>query len=232
MSEIDANKNELSIFKDDKIALVIGAGCNMGKVSTQLLLMHKSYKKVIALTHVPLGFSHDQLDEVIVDFSNRESWITSLVADDLFLFTQGIQFTNKNHEKIEKYQLAYDISLLSVKQGLNQILVQSSEGADRDALFNYFRHRGLLEKSLESIESWGLHIFRPGIVLEDPVKDMRGGKISTKIKRTLDRYTWNFLSRYTPIEAHHLAGIMVKAAQGMKPGVFMYSSLDIQKGIL
>jgi hypothetical protein len=226
MSEI--KQNELSIFKDDKIAIVFGAGCNMGKVTTQLLLIHKSYKKVIAITHIPLGFSHDQLDEIVVDFNIRDSWITSLVADDLFLFPQGIQFSDKNHEKIEKYQLAYDISLICVKQGLNQILVQSSEGADRDALFNYFRHRGLLEKSLESIGSWALHIFRPGIVLEDPVKDMRGGEISSKIKQTLDRYTWNFLSRYTPIEAHHLASTMVKAAQGMKPGVFVYGAIDIQ----
>lgn len=227
MSEI--KQNELSIFKDDKIAIVFGAGCNIGKVTTQLLLIHKSYNKVIAVTHQALDFSHDQLEEVVVDFRVRESWTTSLKADDLFLFPQGIQFIDKNYEKIERYQLAYDICLLSVKQGLNQILVQSSEGADRDALFNYFRHRGLLEKSLESIGSWALHIFRPGIVLEDPVKDMRGGEISSKIKQTLDRYTWNFLSRYTPIEAHHLASTMVKAAQGMKPGVFVYSSLDIQK---
>ncbi|RMF29876.1 MAG: hypothetical protein D6765_03880, partial [Bacteroidetes bacterium] len=113
--------------------------------------------------------------------------------------------------------------------GVNQLLLVSSVGADPDSLFFYSRVKGELEEAVKKLDFWAVHIFQPSVLLGQRNENRWGEELAGKIGKVLDRLSGGLLTRYRPIEADYVAKAMVHAAQGLEPGVHVYPSHWLQK---
>ncbi len=221
----------MKISKDKKTALVFGATGLIGGYLVKFLLVNDAYEKVITFGRRAIDIEHPKLEHHLVDFDDPTSFRELISGDDLFccLGTTMKQAGSKEAFFKVDFIYAYEISKIAKQNGVNQFLLVSSVGADSNSLFFYSKVKGQLEEAIQKIDFWGLHIFRPSVLLGERPENRWGEEIAGKIGKFIDSFTGGLLTRYRPIEADVVAKAMINAAQGLKGGIHFYASEFLQE---
>jgi uncharacterized protein YbjT (DUF2867 family) len=221
----------LEIIKDSKTALVLGPTGLVGNHLIHFLLLHPAYERVIAITRRPLNQNHPKLVEVIIDFDKPEKYHQLIKGDDLYCClgtTMAKAGSKKAFLKVD-FRYPLEIASIAAMNKVNQFMLVSSVGANKNSLFYYSQVKGALEEAVKKLNFWSIHIFQPSVLLGERNENRFGEEIAGKIGKVLDSITGGMLSKYKPIEADVVAKAMVGAAQRLKPGVFVYPSHWLQK---
>ncbi len=221
----------MKINKTNKTALLFGATGLVGRHLLDFLLLHGAYSRVKAFTRRPLELEHPKLETHIIDFDRPESFRSLLRGQDLFISLGTTIAKAGSQETFRKvdYDYPLQIAQAALANGVNQLLLVSSVGADPDSLFFYSRVKGELEEAVKKLDFWAVHIFQPSVLLGQRNENRWGEELAGKIGKVLDRISGGLLTRYRPIEADYVAKAMVHAAQGLEPGVHVYPSHWLQK---
>lgn len=221
----------MEIIKDKKTALLFGATGLVGGHCLELLLHHSAYHRVIVFTRRKLKMEHDKLVQHVIDFDDLPEYRSLIKGDDLFLClgtTMAKAGSRKAFFRVD-YTYAYQAARMAADNGVNQVLLVSSVGADPDALFFYSKVKGLLEQAVKKMPFWSVHIFRPSVLLGERNENRWGEKIAGELGKGIDYLTGGMLTKYKPIEAEVVAQAMINAAQQLKEGVFTYPSHYLQQ---
>lgn len=210
--------------------MVFGASGLVGGYCLDFLLEHPAYRHVIAFVRKTLPKEHQKLEQIEVDFDQPETFAARIKGDDLFLClgtTMGKAGSRDAFYKVD-FTYSYRAARTAAENGVNQLLLVSSVGADPDSLFFYSQVKGELEEAVKKLPFWGVHIFQPSVLLGERNENRWGEEIAGRIGRVIDRVTGGLLTKYRPVEADVVAQAMVNAAQQLSKGLHVYPSHYLQ----
>ncbi|MCB0519525.1 MAG: NAD(P)H-binding protein [Saprospiraceae bacterium] len=221
----------MQISKDNKTALLFGASGLVGSHALEFLLLHPAYSKVVVFVRKPIEQEHPKLLQHVIDFDQPESWGQLVKGDDLFCCLGTTMAKAGSRAAFLKVDYSYPIQAahFAIENKVHQFLLVSSVGADTKSPFFYSKVKGQLEESLQRLDFWSIHIFRPSILLGERNENRWGEEIAGRIGKVIDRFTGGILTKYKPIEADVVAKAMVAAAQGLEAGTHVYPSHWLQQ---
>ncbi len=221
----------MEISKSDKTALLFGATGLVGKHVLEMLLWHGAYAKVHTFGRRTLQMEHPRLVHHLIDFNRLMEVKHLLHGDDLYLCLGTTRAKAGSKEAF--YQVDYtwnlEIARMACDNGVNQLLLVSSVGADPTSRFFYTRVKGQLEEAVKQLPFWAVHIFQPSVLLGERNENRWGEAIAGKLGKLIDAATGGLLKKYRPVEADVVARAMVSAAQRLEPGIHVYPSHWLQE---
>ena len=146
-------------------------------------------------------------------------------ANDVFCCT-GI--TIKKLHKLE-YTYSIQVAKIALANGASQFLLVSSAGADPDALFFYTRMKGELELAIKRLPYWAIHIFKPSVLLEENRDSTLSELVASRLAKSIDSVAGESLGKYRPVEAEVVAWGMLREAQRLQEGIFIYEAAYLKK---
>lgn len=217
----------MEITKNNKTAIIFGASGLVGGHCLALLLEHPAYKKVISFGRRKLATNHHRLEQHTIDFEKLDSFESLIKGHDLFSCLGTTMANAGSKEAFYKvdFTYVYESARIAVKNGVNQVLLVSSVGADSESLIYYSKVKGEIEAALKKLPFWAVRVFQPSILLGDRDEDRIGEKIGVVLGKSIDWITGgNLLGKYKPIEAEDVAKAMLRAAQKLEGGIWTYPS--------
>ncbi len=221
----------MEITKGKKTAILLGATGLVGGYCLDFLLAHPNYHRVVIFTRRNTGREHERLVEHVIDFADLPAYRRLFKGQDLFLClgtTMRQAGNRKAFFKVE-YTYPYQAARMAADNGVNQVFLVSSVGADPDSVFFYNKVKGLLEKAVKNMPFWAVHIFQPSVLLGERNENRWGEKLAGQLGRGIDYLTGGMLTKYRLIEAEVVAQAMVNAAQRLEEGIFTYPSHYLQE---
>lgn len=221
----------MEIAKSQKTAILFGATGLVGSFCLSQLLAHEAYDKVIAFVRRPLYLEHPKLQVEMLDFEQLERIAPLIRGNDLYCCLGTTMAKAGSREAFYRVDFTYpqQIAAWGLANGVSQFLLVSSVGADADSLFYYSRVKGELEEHVSALPFWAVHIFQPSVLLGERNENRWGEQLAGRIVRGVDRLTGGLLSKYRPVEAEVVAAAMLSAAQGLKGGVHVHASHELQR---
>jgi len=221
----------LQITKNNKTALLFGATGLVGRFCLDFLLASTAYDKVLVFGRKPLDLKHEKLEEHIIDFEKLITYTSLIKGDDLYccIGTTMKKAGSKEAFRRVDYTYAHQIAEIGAKNRVNQFLLVSALGADKDSLFFYNQVKGELEEEIKRMPYWAVYIFQPSLLLGERNENRWGEALAQRLGRGFDRLTGGLLSQYMPVEADVVAKSMVIAAQKLQKGIHIYPSYVLQK---
>lgn len=203
----------------------------VGSYCLQFLLAHQAYRKVIVFGRRQLDIEHPKLEQYVIDFDQLERYQELMHGHDFFscLGTTMAKAGNKEAFYKVDFSYAYETARLMAENKVNQLLLVSSVGADKEAVFYYSRVKGTLEEAVKELPFWAIHIFQPSILLGERNENRWGEKWAGRIGKVIDAVSGGLLTKYKPVEAEVVAQAMINAAQQIKGGVQVYPSHYLQQ---
>jgi uncharacterized protein YbjT (DUF2867 family) len=202
-----------------KTAIVIGSTGLVGSELVKLLLASPHYGSVLLLNRRASGLAHPKIVERIVDFDAPD--LTGISGDDFYcaLGTTLRKAGSKaaQHEIDCEYPTTIATHLRN--QGIRQMILVSSVGADASAASFYLRTKGELEKNLIALGFESTVILRPSVLVGKRAEFRLGEQAGILLMKILSPFIFGALRKYKGIEASQVAQCMVREANSGAAGV-------------
>lgn len=209
---------------------MIGASGLVGSKLLQYLLDSKEYNKVTIFLRKSIGFTHDKLEERVINFEQLEEYQELFRVDDVFCTLGTTMKKAKSKENFTKVDFVYPLEMakLAEKYQANFYIV-TSIGADPKSPFFYSRVKGQLEKELIKLNLPALHIFQPSLLLGDRKEFRLGEEIGAVFSKIFSIFFIGPFKKYNAISAEKVAYAMYLATQQKLTGAHIYLSDEIAK---
>ncbi len=204
----------------------------MGRKCLLQLLQHSAYKQVVALMEEPLRFEHHRLAIHEVSYERLPDTLPEGPVHDVFYCWDGTSRPIKGER--DNFDPAGTYAAILAREArdrkANQFMYLSSVGADTSSTLYYRQEKRMVEKYLEELDFWAVHLFRPALITDENASAPEWARRSADwLGRSLSTLTGGVLGKYRPVDGLTVAKAMVQAAQGFKPGVQVYSSEYLQE---
>lgn len=219
----------LEIKKGRKRAILFGATGLVGGHCLDYLVEHEAYDEVVCFTRRPVKTKSDKVTTEIIDFAELEHHAHKIYGDDLFLClgtTKAKAGSNRAFYEVD-FSYNYKAAMYAKKNGVSQISVVSSIGANADSIFFYTRVKGELENTILKLGFWSTHIFRPSLLDGDRNELRVKEELAIGLSKIVNVVTKGGLNNLTPISPKKLAKVMISTAQKFEKGVNYYESKQI-----
>ncbi|WP_405154996.1 oxidoreductase [Paenibacillus sp. FSL K6-0108] len=211
----------------ERQALVIGATGLVGGLLVRSLLQNPAYGRVRVLVRRPLKWEHPKLEQHVVDWEQlTEHKDLFRDIDDLYCCLGTTIKKAGSQEKFRQVDFHYPVEAakLAKEQGVSQMLVISSMGADAGSRVFYSRTKGEMEEALSAIGFRSLHIFRPSLILGDRKEKRLGEQLAARVMTFLDGWMKGRVDKYRAIQASTIARAMMNIAFVQTHGNHVYSN--------
>lgn len=220
---------DLEIKKGRKRAILFGATGLVGGHCLNYLVEHDAYDEVLCFTRTPLVHESKKVVNEVINFEQLEHYADKIHGDDLFLClgtTKAKAGSNRGLYEVD-FSYNYRAAMYAKKNGVSQVSVVSSIGANTDSIFFYTRVKGELEKTILKLGFWSTHIFRPSLLDGDRNELRVKEEIAIGLSKMIDVFTKGGLNNLAPISPKALAQVMINTAQKIEKGVNYYESKQI-----
>lgn len=194
-----------------KKAILIGA---TGLIGTQLLnqlLNDDNYSEVKVLARRTTGMSHSKLKEVLIDFDDLENYRAEIVGDVLFS-TMGTTKKKAGSEDVQykiDYTYQYNAAKFASDNGVKQLVLLSSFGANSKAKVFYSRIKGELDEAVQQLNFESVCIIRPSMLAGNRKEFRLAEKLFTPI---MYAFSWvPGIRKYRPIKDVVVAKAMINS---------------------
>lgn len=193
-----------------KTAIVIGATGLVGNELVKLLLADDQYQKIRVFSRRTTGFENEKLNEHLVDFDKIEKWKKEVKGDVLFssLGTTIKQAGSKDAQYKVDYTYQFQVAKAAAENGVKQLVLISSLGANPKSSIFYSRIKGELDQAVRELPFKSVFIFRPSALVGNRSKERAGEKMMIKTTKFFSKI-FPFLKKYKPIDATIVAKAMV-----------------------
>ncbi len=210
-------------------AITIGSTGAVGRDLLTVLAADSDYERVdVLVRRLPkLPQEHAEKFHVhIIDFEQPEAWQHFVQGDVLFssLGTSKKRAGGKQPQwRVDHdYQLA--VAKAARENGVPQMVVISSVGADPKSSFFYLRLKGEIEKDLQTLGFPALTILRPPSLIRHPTKRLTE-TLSVKVLQALNAI--GLLKHMKPMKTLDVAKAMARLAKERTQGTNIVSGQDI-----
>ncbi len=209
-----------------RIALVIGATGLVGQQLVNQLLFHSEFEKVRIFVRRKTRFIHPNLEEIIIDFNQPESW-KHLVQGDILFSTLGTTIKSvktKENQYLVDYTFQYEFAKAAAKNGVSTYVLVSSMGANPKSQMFYSRMKGELEAAVAQLNFSKAIVVRPSILDGNRSEKRVGEKIGLIFSRFMTKV---ILKKYRPTPINILTSKMIRLSVDRKDGFRIVEGLEI-----
>lgn len=194
----------------NKTAIVIGATGLVGKQLVEILFTNKEYQTVKVFSRRSAGLANEKLEEHLVDFDKFENWKDDVSGDVLFssMGTTIKQAGSKDAQYKVDYTYQYQVAKAAAENGVKQLVLISSLGANPKSSIFYSRIKGELDQAVEKLSFKSVCVLRPSALIGDRPEERAGEKTMIKTTEFFSKIL-PFLKKYKPIDATIVAAAMV-----------------------
>jgi uncharacterized protein YbjT (DUF2867 family) len=213
-----------------RTAIVFGATGLVGNLLLEELINSAAYSAIKIFVRQSTGISEPFVEEIITDFSDPDSLSARLTGDDLFIClgtTIKKAGSVANMEKVDR-DLPVKIAERAHKNGLRNIAVISSIGANENSKNYYLRIKGEMEKGILSLNIENTVIVRPSMLFGER-KEKRAGEVVGKVViKAFQPVLAGKLLKYRAIHARDVAKAMILLLKEKKEKT-IFESDELQK---
>lgn len=192
-------------------AILIGATGLIGKALLKQLLEDDFFTEVKVLTRRATGVSHVKLIESVVDFDQIKNSANELKGDVLFstLGTTLKTAGSKERQYEIDYGMQYNSAKIARENGVQNLVLLSSVGANSKSSVFYSRIKGELDEAVKELGFESVAIIRPSMLAGDRKEFRLSEKIFTPL---MYAFSWvPGIRKYRPIKDVTVAGAMIRA---------------------
>jgi uncharacterized protein YbjT (DUF2867 family) len=228
---LEHSASGVEIQRHTKGAVIFGASGLIGNCCLRRLLVHQAYDKIISIGRGPIKATHPKLIHYEVDMTQSENYRHLMRGDDLFICLGTTMKKAGSKEAFYEidHNLIFNIAKTGSLQGMNQLMLVSSIGADSRSLVFYLKVKGELEDDVRRLPYWSVHIMRPSVLLGSRDEKRPAEKIVGQLSKGLQYFSGSIIGDLAPVEADDVAKAMVQTAQGLKPGTHIHHGSEIVK---
>jgi len=212
----------------NKTAIVFGATGLVGYELLYQLIRDIRYRGIKVFTRRELNIEHIKVIEHVVDVEDPGSYADLVKGDDLFICLGTTRRKAGSVEKMEEIDrdLPFEIAKTALMNGVKNIAVVSSIGANASSGNYYYRIKGEMEDKIKALGFSRKLVLRPSILL--------GKRSETRIFESIGKVlvkTFSFAlrgsnRRFRGIKASDVAWVMVKEINNVN-GKELYESDEI-----
>ena len=214
-----------------KVALVFGSSGLVGSLLVDELINSPSFSLVKLFVRKKSGNTHAKVLEIEVDFDKLSLVASEMKGDVVFICLGTTMAKAGSKEAFYKVDHTYclEAARLSAANGVGQVLLISSMGADAASLVYYSKVKGEVERDIRNLNFESVNIVRPSLLLGDRKENRLGEKIFVTVTKYLPFIFIGPLKKYRPIEAHNVAKAMVNISLTQQEGCHIFESEELQK---
>jgi uncharacterized protein YbjT (DUF2867 family) len=169
-----------------RTAIIFGSTGLIGNLLLEELVLSEKYSLIKIFVRQPTDISHVKVQEFIVDFSKPDAFANNIMGDDLFIClgtTIKKAGSIRKMEEIDRDMPVFVASAASAN-GVKNIAVVSSIGANSLSSNYYLRIKGEMEQKIMTLKFESIAIVRPSMLLGER-KERRAGEIAGKVVMTV-----------------------------------------------
>ena len=214
-------------------ALIFGSTGLVGKEVLRMLIREPTLTQVTSLSRKASGLNHTQLVELFMETTPLSEMRTRIPPSDVAFCCLGSTIkkagSKAEFERIDR-TLVREFAELARSVGCKKFLVVSALGADASSTVYYNRVKGQMEADLQSAGLESLVILRPSLLLGAREEFRIGEKVASMITPLIRPLLLGKLARLRPVQAAHVAQVMVQRALARSNGsVEIIESDEIQR---
>ena len=194
-------------------ALVIGATGATGRELVNLLINDEDFDQVSIFVRKAPELEHEKLKIHTIDFNEIKKHKELIKGDILFsaLGTTKKEAGGKQRQYIIDYTYQYEFAKIAAENGVDQLSLVSSIGANPKSYMFYPKMKGELESDVKKLKFKKVDIFQPPILIRQPEIIRKGEKTAISIIQKLNKL--GILKSQQPLMVSNLAERMVKTAK-------------------
>ena len=194
-------------------ALVIGATGATGRELVNKLLIDDEFSQVSIFVRTAPTIKHKKLKIHKIDFKDLEKYKDKIKGDILFssLGTTKKDAGGKDQQYEIDYTYQYEFAKIAAENGVGQLSLVSSVGANSKSSFFYPKIKGALEEAVKKLDFKKIDIFQPPMLIRQPDLMREGEKSGIKILNRLNKI--GILKSQKPLAVEALAEKMLKIAK-------------------
>ena len=194
-------------------ALVIGATGATGRELVNLLINDEDFDQVSIFVRKAPELEHEKLKIHTIDFNEIKKHKDLIKGDILFsaLGTTKKEAGGKQRQYIIDYTYQYEFAKIAAENGVDQLSLVSSIGANPKSFMFYPKMKGELESDVKKLKFKKIDIFQPPILIRQPEIIRKAEKTAISIIQKLNKL--GILKSQQPLMVSNLAERMVKTAK-------------------
>jgi len=194
-------------------ALVIGATGATGRELVNLLINNEDFDQVSIFVRKAPKLEHEKLKIHTIDFNEIKSHKDLIKGNILFsaLGTTKKEAGGKQRQYIIDYTYQYEFAKIAAENGVDQLSLVSSIGANPKSFMFYPKMKGELESDVKKLNFKKIDIFQVPILIRQPEIIRKGEKTAISIIQKLNKL--GILKSQQPLMVSNLAERMVKTAK-------------------
>ena len=194
-------------------ALVIGATGATGRELVNTLINDEDFNQVSIFVRKAPELVHEKLKIHTIDFNEIKKHKDLIKGDILFsaLGTTKKEAGGKQRQYIIDYTYQYEFAKIAAENGVDQLSLVSSIGANPKSFMFYPKMKGELESDVKKLKFKKIDIFQPPILIRQPEVIRKAEKKAISIIQKLNKL--GILKSQQPLMVSNLAERMVKTAK-------------------
>jgi uncharacterized protein YbjT (DUF2867 family) len=196
----------------NKTAIILGSTGLVGSSLLNQILDDSRFEKIKLLLRAPISIEHHKIEQIIINFDEPDSYKSKVIGDVLFC-AFGTTLKKAGSKEIQykiDYTYQYQVIQIAKENGVNQVILVSSYGADIHSSVFYSKMKGELDRDVLALNFNKTIIIRPS-VLDGVRKERRIGEfIGILIGRYILPYI-PFVSKFRAIKVEIVAKAMLNA---------------------
>lgn len=194
-------------------ALVIGATGATGRELVNSLINDEDFNQVSIFVRKAPDLEHEKLKIHIIDFNEIIKHKELIKGDILFsaLGTTKKEAGGKQRQYIIDYTYQYEFAKIAAENGVDQLSLVSSIGANPKSFMFYPKMKGELESDVKKLKFKKIDIFQPPILIRQPEIIRKAEKKAISIIQKLNKL--GILKSQQPLMVSNLAERMVKTSK-------------------
>ena len=203
-------------------ALVIGATGAVGRDLVSELLRHDYWEEIHVFVRRPAFPADDRIKEHVIDFE-REGLVQ---GDVLFsaLGTSKKQAGSKDAQWRVDYDYQYEFARAARRNGVRELVLVSSLGADAKSSYFYMSMKGKLEKAIQQLEFPSLVIMQPPALIRKTKRITE--PLLVALLQLCNRFGW--FRNWNPMKTEVVAAAMERAGEEKPEGIHIIRGQDIR----
>jgi len=197
-----------------KTAIILGATGLTGSILLKKLLEDKQYNNIKLFSRKSIGFSHERIEEHLVDMLQLKTTIDDFTGDEVFCCIGTTRA--KTPDKVLYHRIDYGIPIaaaqLCLQNNIKTFIVISSLGADAKSKIFYNRTKGEMENTVLALGIPKTHILQPSLIRGNRDEKRVGENFFKKLMCFINPLLIGPIKKYRSIDPEAIVSAMIYVA--------------------